>query len=95
MKAKRAALAEALTGRFDDHHAELARILLDQIDVLTARVGQLTGRAEELIGAIPAARGGDADGTTGPARGRARTRRPGQRSPGWVRFPASAGTPPR
>jgi transposase len=26
MKAKRAALVEALTGRFDDHHGELARI---------------------------------------------------------------------
>jgi transposase len=69
MKAKRAALAEALTGRFDDHHAELARILLDQIDALTARVGQLTGRVEELIAAIPAARGVDADGTTGPGAG--------------------------
>src|SRR5450755_1634196 len=32
MKAKRAALTEALTGRFDQHHAELARMLLDQID---------------------------------------------------------------
>ena len=36
MKAKRAALIEALTGKFDDHHAELARMLLDQIDALTA-----------------------------------------------------------
>jgi transposase len=35
MKAKNAALIEALTGQFDDHHAELARILLDQIDGLT------------------------------------------------------------
>ena len=32
MKAKHAALVEALTGRFDDHHAELARMLGDQID---------------------------------------------------------------
>jgi transposase len=32
MKARRAALIEALTGRFDEHHAELARMLLDQID---------------------------------------------------------------
>ena len=35
MKAKHAALIEALTGRFDDHHAELARMLLDQIDAFT------------------------------------------------------------
>ena len=34
---QRAVLVEALTGRFDDHHAELARILLDQIDALTGR----------------------------------------------------------
>ena len=37
MKAKRAALIEALTGRFDAHHGELAAILLAQIDGLTAR----------------------------------------------------------
>lgn len=70
MKAKRAALIEALTGRFDDHHAELARMLLDQIDALTAQIGKLTGRIQELIAAIPAAWGIDADGTTGPAAGR-------------------------
>ena len=69
MKAKRAALIEALTGRFDEHHAELARMLLDQIDALTAQIGTLTSRIEELIGAMPAARGVNADGTTGPAAG--------------------------
>ena len=37
MRAKQAALVEALTGRFDDHHAELARMLLDQIDALPPR----------------------------------------------------------
>ena len=40
MRAKHAALVEALTGRFDDHHAELARMLLDQIDALTAQIGR-------------------------------------------------------
>jgi transposase len=69
MKAKRAALIEALTGRFDQHHAELARILLDQIDALTAQIDTLNGRIGELIGAMPAARGVDADGTTGPSAG--------------------------
>ena len=69
MKAKRAALTEALTGRFDDHHAELARMLLDQIDHLTAQIGALTTRIEELITAIPAAQGIDADGATGPGAG--------------------------
>ncbi len=69
MKAKHAALTEALNGKFDDHHAELARMLLDQIDALTAQVGTLTTRIEELIAAIPAAQGADADGTIGPGAG--------------------------
>ncbi len=71
MKAKRAALIEALTGRFDQHHAELARMLLDQIDALTAHIGTLDSRIEDLIAAIPAARGVNADGTTGPSAGTA------------------------
>src|SRR5258708_5833821 len=69
MRAKRAALIEALTGQFDDHHAELARVLLDQIDGLSAQVDRLTDRIEELIGAIPAAQGVDPDGSTGPHAG--------------------------
>ena len=69
MKAKRAALIEALTGRFDEHHAELARMLLDQIDQLNAQIARLTDRIGELIGAMPAARGVDADGSTGPSAG--------------------------
>jgi transposase len=55
MRGKRAALVQALTGRFDDHHAELARMLLDQIDALGLQIDRLTSRIEELIGAIPAA----------------------------------------
>jgi transposase len=69
MKAKHAALIEALTGRFDDHHAELARILLDQVDALTAQIGTLTARIDQLIAAMPAAHGVNPDGTTGPAAG--------------------------
>ena len=69
MKAKHTALAEALTGRFDAHHAELARMLLDQIDALGAQIGTLTTRIEQLLAAIPAAQGVDADGTTGPGAG--------------------------
>jgi transposase len=69
MKAKRASLIEALTGRFDDHHAELARMLLDQVDALNAQIGKLTTRIGELIAAIPAAQGIDADGTAGPSAG--------------------------
>jgi transposase len=69
MKTKHAALVEALTGRFDDHHAELARLLLDQVDALNAQIGKLTIRIGELIAAIPAAQGIDADGSAGPCAG--------------------------
>ena len=69
MKAKHAALIEALTGKFDDHHAELARMLLDQVDALNVQIAKLTTRIGELIAAIPAARGVDADGSTGPSTG--------------------------
>lgn len=70
MRAKLKELAEALDGKFEDHHAELARILLDQIDALTAQIDRLAARASELIAQIPAAWGVDADGTTGPDAGR-------------------------
>src|SRR6266511_2916676 len=70
LRAKHDRLVEALTGKFDAHHGELARMLLDQIDALTAQIGKLTARIEQLIAAIPAAQGVDTDGTTGPGAGR-------------------------
>jgi transposase len=69
MRPKRAALAEALDGDFQPHHGELARLLLDQIDALTARIDQLSDRVTGLIAEIPAAWGIDADGATGPDAG--------------------------
>ena len=59
MKTKRAALVEALSGRFDGHHAEIARMLLDQIDGLSAAIEKLTTRAELLLQTLLAARPGD------------------------------------
>src|SRR6185369_13870456 len=53
MKAKRSELITALDGRFDDHHAELARMLLAQIDALSAQINTLTGRIEDLIAELP------------------------------------------
>ena len=53
MKIKHSALVAALDGRFDDHHAELARILLNQIDALTTQIDALTTRIDELLAAIP------------------------------------------
>jgi transposase len=70
MRGKRGALVQALTGRFDDHHAELARMLLDHYDTLTAQIDRLTVRIQELIGAIPAAQApSDEAGPTGSGDG--------------------------
>jgi transposase len=69
MKAKREELAEALDGMFDDHHGELAGLLLDQIAFLDQRITALATRAAELAAAMPAAWGVDGDGTTGPGAG--------------------------
>ena len=55
LRVKNPALIEALTGRFDEHHAELADILLGQIDSLTAQIEWLDTRAEQIIADIPAA----------------------------------------
>ena len=56
-------LTEALTGRFSDHHAFLARMYLDAIDQRTKAIADLTARIEvviepfqsfcDLIGTIP------------------------------------------
>jgi transposase len=69
MKAKHDDLVEALDGMFDDHHGELARMLLDQIAFLDERITQLTTRITAAVTAMPAAWGVDADGTTGPDAG--------------------------
>ena len=69
MKARHDKLVQALTGRFDAHHGELAKMLLDQIDGLTRQIDMLTTRIEELIAQIPEAQGVDPDGTTGPGAG--------------------------
>jgi transposase len=69
MKAKHDDLAEALDGMFDDHHGELARMLLDQIAFLDQPIAALGARAAELAAAMPAGWGVDADGSTGPGAG--------------------------
>jgi transposase len=69
MKAKREELAEALDGMFDDHHGELAGMLLDQIAFLDTRIAALGARAAGLTAAMPAAWGVNTDGTTGPDAG--------------------------
>jgi transposase len=62
MRDKNAALVQALNGRFDDHHAALARILLDQIDALTAQITHLTALIEQHLAATPEAGSGSGPG---------------------------------
>jgi transposase len=69
MKAKHDDLIEALDGMFDDHHGELAQMLLDQIAFCDTRIGQLTARITGSVEAMPEAWGIDGDGTTGPDAG--------------------------
>jgi transposase len=69
MKAKHDDLVEALDGMFDDHHGELAGMLLEQITFLDDRIARLSARAAGLVAAMPPAWGVNADGTTGPDAG--------------------------
>jgi hypothetical protein len=52
MRGERTALVEALTGRFDAHHGELARILLGQIDRLDIEIAKVTERIGVLLDQI-------------------------------------------
>jgi transposase len=51
LRVKHAALVEALTGQFCDHHGFIARMLLDQIDALSGQLDQLTAGIEQTIAA--------------------------------------------
>ena len=79
MKARHDRLVEALTGRFDAHHGELARMLLDQIDGLTSAGRHADG----------ADRGADRRDPRSPGRRPGRDHRPGSgtgsRVPGAAR----------
>lgn len=65
LRVKRPALIRALTGRFDEHHAELARMLLDQIDSLSRQIETLTVRIDQQIVQIPDARVVDDEAAAG------------------------------
>jgi transposase len=69
MKAKHDALAEALTGMWQDYHAVLARQLLDQAAQLDELIAELEEQIAVAVAAIPAGWGADADGVTGPGAG--------------------------
>ena len=69
LRPKHAALVEALNGRFDDHHAELARMLLDQIDALTDQIIRLGRRIDELVAELPQAQPQPPTDPSGPDSG--------------------------
>ncbi|AZQ37804.1 IS110 family transposase [Streptomyces cyaneochromogenes] len=46
---KKAALAEALTGQFEDHHARLLSVLLSTVDHLTAQIQELDRLVTDLM----------------------------------------------
>jgi transposase len=52
-RARRADLERALHGRFTEHHARLARMLLEQIDELHAHITQVTALLDQAIAALP------------------------------------------
>lgn len=58
-------LAEAVAGRFTDHHARLARALLDQLDELNAHIATVTCLLDQAIAALPANSSRAVDAVTG------------------------------
>jgi transposase len=64
-----AELEDALHGRFTDHHAQLARMLLEQIDELDAHITQVTTLLDEAITTLPTSPNTTTttSDTTGPA----------------------------
>jgi transposase len=70
MKARHEELVRALTDAlFDDHHADLARVLLNLIAYLDEEIEILDGKIRGCLDQIPAAQGIDAGGATGPGAG--------------------------
>jgi transposase len=70
LREKHEELVAALTGMmFGDHHAHLARVLLNLIGYLDEDIEILEDRIAGCLDQIPAARGVDGDGSTGPGAG--------------------------
>jgi transposase len=66
MKAKHDALVDALSGTFEQHHADLLALLLATVDHLSAQINELTARIERLLAQI-----GSTDPDGGPGSGAA------------------------
>jgi len=97
-RARRVELEAACSGRFTDHHARLARLLLDQIDQLGKHIDTVTTLLDEAIAALPAPVPDPPVGApptrAPPGRARSTPVRPATpaRSSGCARSPAPART---
>ena len=69
MRAKHDALVQALEGRFEDHHAQVIEILLEEIDFLGKQITRAEMLISEQLAGLPGAWGADPDGVTGPGAG--------------------------
>ena len=89
-KAEHDELVEALDGMFDDHHGELAQMLLDQITALDGKITQLDTRIERQSRRCPPPGASTPAGPPGPTPAPGRMPRYCPPWPGWPRSPASA-----
>jgi transposase len=62
MRKKREALAEALTGNFEDHHTHLIALILKTVDHLTAQIEELSTAIEQALSDLPTPHGPGSDG---------------------------------
>ena len=69
MRASHDDLVLALEGRFEDHHAEVIRMLLDEVDFLGKQVARAEMLVSEQLALIPESWGAGPDGVTGPGAG--------------------------
>ena len=71
MRRKIPDLAQALTGHFDAHHAQLARSMLRRLDLVEQALAELDGVIAEACAAVAASDRAAADHSRGRAEGRA------------------------
>jgi transposase len=62
IRASPAALADALTGRFEEHHAFMCRMLLDTVDHLSVQIDKLTARITARLAELSTAQDHDGPG---------------------------------
>jgi transposase len=84
MKSKHDALVDALTGTFEQHHADLLALLLKTVDHLSAQIDELTTRIEDLLAQAGGPDGPGSGGAAGPAAPESRSRALARGCPGGL-----------